>query len=147
MRHLLVIDADRRRAEILQAALTTTETCDDATVITKTWNAMAFLESVTSWRKSPPSLVILRMDPGTACSWQILARIKQDERLKVLPVIAAIDGPAACCADLAYHMHANCVLSGTEEQVTSRLLEACRFFLNVAESVTADEVDQVSARA
>jgi CheY-like chemotaxis protein len=97
--------------------------------------ALAFLRRQGEFAAAPrPDLVLLDLNLPRKSGWEVLADMKTDDQLKVIPVVVLTSSKAEADIDRAYSCHANCyVTKAVDYEGFAEVLRSLKhFWLNVA---------------
>ncbi|MEK0446378.1 MAG: hypothetical protein RLZZ399_1699 [Verrucomicrobiota bacterium] len=110
--HILLVEDNPTDVLLMQNAMTDGRLINKLYVVDDGAKAMAFLRNEPPYEQTPrPDLVLLDLNLPKKDGREVLAEIKRDEHLKVIPVIVLTTSQAEEDIVRSYKLHANCYIT------------------------------------
>ncbi len=124
---ILLVEDSPSDTDLTREALETAKVCNRLSVVEDGVQAMQFLRREGGYAGAPrPDLILLDLNLPRKSGREVLAEIKDDADLKVIPVVVLTTSQADQDVSLAYSLHANCYITKPVD---------FRQFLDVVESI------------
>ena len=108
---ILLVEDDPGDVELTQQALSESQLALDLRVVSNGEDALAFLRQEGEYRSAPPpDLMILDLNLPGLDGQEVLAEIRSDEHLKLIPVVIFSTSSAPEDINNSYKLGANCYL-------------------------------------
>jgi two-component system, chemotaxis family, response regulator Rcp1 len=109
-RDVLLIEDNPGDARLAQEAFRAAYGCIiQLHVVSDGVEAMAFLRREGAHRGAPtPDLILLDLNLPKISGYEVLAQVKRDDSLKMIPVVVLSSSEAAADVVKSYRLHANC---------------------------------------
>jgi chemotaxis family two-component system response regulator Rcp1 len=108
---ILLVEDSPTDAMFAREALESSKVCNNLHAVTDGVEAMAFLRREGKYANAPrPDLILLDLNLPKMDGREVLSRIKEDERLKVIPVVVLTSSKDEADVLKAYGLHANCYI-------------------------------------
>jgi CheY-like chemotaxis protein len=131
---ILLVEDSPSDTDLTVEALSAAKVCNRISIVEDGVEAMAFLRREGRYAQAPrPDLILLDLNLPRKDGREVLAEIKEDDRLKTIPVVVLTTSQAEQDVARAYRLHANCYVSKPVD--FSRFLDVVRavegFWLSV----------------
>ncbi len=140
---ILLVEDRSSDVELMQEALHEFHMCHHLHVVRNGEEALAFLHQQGKYRNAPrPDLILLDLNLPKLNGREVLAAIKADPKLKLLPVVVLTTSTTAQDILQSYELHANCCITKPADldQFMEVVQATINFWLNfVALPVAVDE--------
>jgi chemotaxis family two-component system response regulator Rcp1 len=108
---ILLVEDNAGDARLMQEALKECGLAGSLSIVRDGERALAFLNQQYPFQKCPrPALILLDLNLPRKSGREVLAAIKQDQRLRQIPVIVLSSSTLAADIATAYDLHANCYI-------------------------------------
>jgi two-component system response regulator len=108
---ILLVEDSPTDAMFAQEALEYSKVCNSLHAVTDGVEAIAFLRQEGKYSSVPcPDLILLDLNLPKMDGREVLAKIKNDDKLKVIPVIVLTSSKDEADVLRAYGLHANCYI-------------------------------------
>ena len=108
---ILLVEDSPTDAMFAQEALEYSKVCNHLHCVTDGVEAMAFLRQEREYAQSPrPDLILLDLNLPKMDGREVLGKIKDDERLKRIPVVVLTSSKDEADVLTAYGLNANCYI-------------------------------------
>jgi len=108
---ILLVEDSPTDAMFAREALEYSKVCNNLHAVTNGVEAMAFLRREGAYAESPrPDLVLLDLNLPKMDGREVLSKIKNDERFRVIPVVVLTSSKDEADVMRAYGLHANCYI-------------------------------------
>jgi chemotaxis family two-component system response regulator Rcp1 len=109
---ILLVEDSPSDAELTVEALHDAKVHNHLSVVEDGVQAMAFLRQEGKYGRAPrPDLIMLDLNLPRKDGREVLAEVKADETLKMIPVVVMTTSRAEQDVLRAYHLHANCYIT------------------------------------
>jgi CheY-like chemotaxis protein len=110
--HVLLVEDSPGYVRLTQEAFRETDPSIQLHVVSDGVEAMEFLRREGRHRQAPrPDLTLLDLNLPRMDGREVLAHIKRDERLKMIPTVILTSSESEADIVKSYQLHANCYLS------------------------------------
>jgi chemotaxis family two-component system response regulator Rcp1 len=110
--HVLLVEDSPGYVRLTQEAFRETDPSIQLHVVSDGVEAMEFLRREGRHRQAPrPDLTLLDLNLPRMDGREVLAHIKRDERLKMIPTVILTSSESEVDIAKSYQLHANCYLS------------------------------------
>ncbi|OFX14569.1 MAG: hypothetical protein A2516_04120 [Alphaproteobacteria bacterium RIFOXYD12_FULL_60_8] len=135
MRHILLVEEDRERVAMARDALSRERVLNTVHNVPDGASALAFLRREGVYAEAPRPHVILcnGLEPGHPEN-SLIAEIKQDHKLRTIPLAVLTASETDQDVWAAYQQHANCYVVKPKESAAYQeaVTAVSRFWLSVA---------------
>jgi two-component system response regulator len=108
---ILLVEDSPTDALFAREALEYSKVCNNLHVVPDGVEALAFLHRQGKYAQAPrPDLVLLDLNLPRMDGREVLAKIKSDERFKVIPVVVLTSSKDEADVLKSYGLHANCYI-------------------------------------
>lgn len=105
---ILLIEDSAADAELTLEAMRTAKVRNELHLVSDGEEAMAFLRRVGKWRDAPrPDLILLDLNLPRKDGREVLAEVKSDAHLQMIPVVVLTTSAAEADILRTYEVHAN----------------------------------------
>jgi two-component system, chemotaxis family, response regulator Rcp1 len=109
---ILMVEDSPSDVLLAQEAISQAKLANNLHVVEDGVEALAFLRREGKFSNAPrPDLVLLDLNLPRKSGKEVLAEIKADEQLKLIPVVVLTSSKAEMDAVKAYGLHANCYIA------------------------------------
>jgi CheY-like chemotaxis protein len=110
-RTILLVDDNKADVDLVRRSLNTGPDAPRLLVAEDGAEALRMLRETPSREHALPDLILLDLNLPRKDGHQVLAEIKQDPRLRSIPVVVLTSSSAERDISSAYELHANCYLT------------------------------------
>ncbi len=109
---ILLVEDNPGDVRLTKEALKEGKVANQINVVMDGMEAMAFLHKEGKYANAPkPDLILLDLNLPKKNGREVLAEIKEDQRLKCIPVVILTSSQAEKDIVMTYNLHANCYIT------------------------------------
>ena len=110
--HILLVEDNPGDADLTKEGLEDSKIKNDLHVVTDGLQAIQFLRRQGEYANAPrPDLILLDLNMPKMDGREVLAEVKEDPRLKTIPVCVLTSSEAEIDVARSYQLHANCYIA------------------------------------